>query len=170
MTKPKRRERGKQMATFQGNIQPIRLGPSVQQALGKHLMSSFPNEACGILLGAAAAGGMHIDTYVPMRNVAPDPLHTFIPHPKEWINALYNEPNLIGLFHSHPNTAPIPSVADLQGLSALGPEFKVYLIGSPGPKDDCFPKINGYYIEWLSELIGNPTRQLVQAPLHALLK
>lgn len=158
------------MATFQRNVQPIRLKYSVQQALGKHLLSCYPHEACGILLGAAAAGGMHIDTYVPMRNVAPDPLHSFIPDPKKWIDALYNEPHLIGLFHSHPNASPVPSVADWNGLSALGPEFKVYLIGSPGREDECPLILNGYYIERLSAFCGKSTHRLLQAPLQVLLK
>ena len=170
MTKPKRRERGEQMATLQGNVQPIKLKYSVHQALGKHLLSCYPHEACGILLGAAAAGGMRIDTYVPMRNVAPDPLHAFIPDPKKWIDALYNETNLIGLFHSHPNASPVPSVADLNGLSALGPEFKVYLIGSPGSDENYSPVINGYYIERMPEFCGKPAHRLLQAPLHVLLK
>ncbi|MDH6426467.1 M67 family metallopeptidase [Paenibacillus sp. FSL R7-0048] len=159
------------MAAFQGNVQPIRLKYSVQQALGKHLLSCYPHEACGVLLGAAAAGGMLIDTYVPLRNVAPDPLHTFTPHPEEWINALYNEPTIIGLFHSHPHSAPIPSVADYKGLTALGPEFALYLIGSPNTKDSGNPILNGFYIERLpDDRGGNLFRGLSQAPLHVLLK
>ena len=143
------------MTTSQGKLQPIRLKYSVRQALGKHLLSCYPHEACGILLGVAAAGGMHIDTYVPMRNVAPDPLHTFTPDPKMWIHALFHEARLIGLFHSHPNAPPVPSVHDLDGLFALGPEFKVYLISSPGPEEYYSPVINGYYIEQFIDLSGN---------------
>ncbi|MEK4349883.1 M67 family metallopeptidase [Paenibacillus sp. FSL R5-0475] len=160
------------MAALQGNVQPIRLKYSVQQALGKHLLSSYPHEACGVLLGAAAAGGMLIDTYVPMRNVAPDPLHTFTPHPEEWIHVLYNEPTLIGLFHSHPNSEPVPSVADYKGLAALGSEFKVYLIGSPRTEDGCSPFLNGFYIERYSNEQGTafPFPELSHAPLHVLLK
>ncbi|MEK3740131.1 MULTISPECIES: M67 family metallopeptidase [Paenibacillus] len=158
------------MAAFQGNVQPIRLKYSVQQALGKHLLSCYPHEACGVLLGAAAAGGMLIDTYVPLRNVAPDPLHTFTPHPEEWINVLYNEPTIIGLFHSHPHSAPIPSVTDYKGLTALGPEFALYLIGSPNTKDSGNPILNGFYIERLPDDHGNLSRGLSQAPLHVLLK
>lgn len=158
------------MAAFHGNVQPIRLKYSVQQALGKHLLSSYPHEACGVLLGAAAAGGMLIDTYVPMRNVAPDPLHTFAPHPEEWIHVLYNEPTLIGLFHSHPHSEPIPSVADYKGLTALGPEFKVYLIGSPRTEDSRSPFLNGFYIERSPNKQGTLSLELSQAPLHVLLK
>lgn len=158
------------MAAFQGNVQPIRLKYSVQQALGKHLLSCDPHEACGVLLGAAAAGGMLIDTYVPMRNVAPDPLHTFTPHPEEWIDILFNQPSVIGLFHSHPHSAPMPSAADYKGLTALGPEFKIYLIGSPRDDDNLNPILNGFYIERSLDNPSKITRGLSQAPLHVLLK
>ncbi|WP_410511803.1 M67 family metallopeptidase [Paenibacillus sp. BR2-3] len=157
------------MTAFQGNIQPIGLKPSVQQALGEHLLSCYPREACGILLGAAAAGGMRINTYVPIRNVAPDPLHAFTPHPEDWVKALYLEPAPIGLFHSHPHSAPTPSLSDLRGLPALGPEFHVYLIGAPGT-DTNIPLLNGYYIDRKRDAGGKLSLHLLQAPVYALLK
>lgn len=157
------------MTAFQRNIQPITLKYSLQQVLGKHLLSCYPHEACGVLLGTAAAGGMLIDTYVPMRNVAPDPLHNFTPHPEDWIRILFNESAIIGLFHSHPHSAPIPSAADYNGLTALGNEFKIYLIGSPGTHKD-HPDLNAYYIERLSDHSSKITPTLSQAPLHVLLK
>ena len=157
------------MTASQENIRPIGLKYSIQQALGKHLLSSYPQEACGILLGAAAAGGMQIDNYVPICNVAPDPLHAFIPHPEEWVRALFLEPAPVGLFHSHPNSAPFPSYADLKGLSALGPEFSVYLIGSPGD-DPNHPLLKGYNILRERDFSGNLTYHLQPTELYALLK
>ncbi|MCL6604323.1 MAG: M67 family metallopeptidase [Paenibacillus sp.] len=157
------------MTAFQGIIQPIRLTCSVQQALGEHLLSCYPREACGVLLGAAAAGGMQIHTYVPIRNVAPNPLHTFIPDPEDWVKALYLEPAPIGLFHSHPQSAPIPSITDLRGLRALGPEFLVYLIGSLGRNPDI-PLIKGYHIDRQRDPNGKLSIHLQEVPLHALLK
>lgn len=156
------------MTAFQGSIPPIGLSPSVQPALGKHMLSCYPHEACGVLLGAAAAGGMRIDTYVPMRNVAPDPLHAFIPHPEDWIKLLYREPALIGLFHSHPHTAPCPSLSDLEGLSALGAEFQVYFIGAPALDNQIL--LNGYYIDRQRVEPGNLIHRLIRADLYVLLK
>jgi proteasome lid subunit RPN8/RPN11 len=158
------------MTAHHGATQPIRLDISVQRLLGKHLLTSYPQEACGILLGAAAAGGMLINSYVPVSNVAPDPLHAFVPDPGEWVHILYNEPDLIGLFHSHPNTAPWPSPADLKGLPALGPEFRVYLIGAPGSDSSKSPEFNGFHIVRGMDPVGRTTHQLLQAPLYDLLK
>ncbi|WP_379138993.1 Mov34/MPN/PAD-1 family protein [Paenibacillus sp. sgz500958] len=157
------------MTAFQGQFPPIGLKNSAQQLLGEHLLSSYPREACGILLGAAAAGGMRIDTYVPIRNVAPDPLHAFIPHPEDWVKTVYLEPAPIGFFHSHPHSSPEPSFSDLAGLTALGPEFLVYLIGSPG-QDSQHPSLNGYYIDRFRNVHGKLECRLVQAAVYALLK
>ncbi|WP_151736104.1 Mov34/MPN/PAD-1 family protein ['Paenibacillus yunnanensis' Narsing Rao et al. 2020] len=158
------------MTADQGQPQAVWLESSVQQKLGKHLLTCYPQEACGILLGAAAAGGMLIDNYVPMSNVAPDPLHTFTPKPSEWVQAQYNQPRLIGLFHTHPQAAPWPSAADLSGLSALSPEFRLYLIASPGVPPEGGPDLNAFYIERCRKAGGGTTHRLVQLPLHVLLK
>ncbi|WP_150266744.1 M67 family metallopeptidase [Paenibacillus tepidiphilus] len=158
------------MTADQGKPQAIWLKSSVQQMLGKHLLTCHPQEACGILLGAAAAGGMLIDHYVPMSNVAPDPLHAFTPEPREWVHALYSQPRLIGLFHSHPHTEPWPSKADLAGLPALGPEFRAYLIGSPAAAGTGGLSLNAFLIESSSEPGNRSTRILTQAPLYVLLK
>ncbi|UQZ36082.1 hypothetical protein C2I18_22650 [Paenibacillus sp. PK3_47] len=151
------------MTAHHGEVQPIRLSVSVQHMLGKHLLTSYPQEACGVLLGTAAAGGMLIDSYVPVSNVAPDPLHSFVPDPGEWVRILYNEPQIIGLFHSHPNSAPWPSEADLKGLPGLGPEFQAYLIGSPG-SDGTIPELKGFHIVRQPDAEGIITRQLVEVP------
>ncbi|WP_438493571.1 M67 family metallopeptidase [Paenibacillus sp. IHBB 3054] len=158
------------MTAYQGKTQPIRLDSSVQLMLGKHLLTCYPHEACGVLLGAAAAGGMHIKDYVPMSNVAPDPLHAFVPDPREWVKALYNEPAPVGLFHSHPHSAPWPSPSDIEGLSALGPEFKVYLIGSPGTDNNEEIMLRGFHIDRLPDSSGTAGYRLLHAPLYALLK
>ncbi|WNS46151.1 M67 family metallopeptidase [Paenibacillus sp. MMS20-IR301] len=152
------------MTAFQGTPQSVRLGSSVQQMLGKHMLSCYPQEACGILLGTAAAGGMCISSYVPIRNVAPDPLHFFVPEPEAWIRVLYHEPSLVGLFHSHPNSAPWPSPADLNGLAALGPEFKLYLIGSPGAGSGL-PVFNGFFIQRTTGNGSATAYSLQQVPL-----
>lgn len=158
------------MTANQGVHLSIELNSSVQEILGKHLLTCYPHEACGILLGAAAAGGMRIDNYLPMRNVAPDPLHAFIPDPAEWVKALYMNPPPIGLFHSHPSSAPWPSTSDLNGLPSLPGSFQVYLIGSPGIPDSSPPVFNGFYISRKSNAKGKIECSLQQATLYALLK
>lgn len=158
------------MTAYQGTIPTLWLEPSVYQALGKHLASSLPHEACGLLLGAAAAGGMRIDSYVPMRNVAPDPLHAFLPHPADWVAALYRSPLPVGLFHSHPLADPVPSSADLDGLTGLEYSFAVYLIGAPGPTPGHPVLLNGYTITCTRRDDGKRDMGLAKADIQLLLK
>lgn len=81
--------------------------------------NSLPNEACGIILGEAypARDELHALSFVPLRNRAVSPLHHFVIDPIELLpyltNTVHKHP-LIGLFHSHPTAAPIPSAEDLQ--------------------------------------------------------
>jgi proteasome lid subunit RPN8/RPN11 len=105
-----------------------------------------------------------------LNNVAPDPLHAFEPDPREWVKALYSDPAPIGLFHSHPISPPLPSAADMQGLKALGPDFMVYLIGSPGTDSGLLPVLNGFIISRESSTEGKTAVQLLPATLQALLK
>ncbi|PWW33139.1 MULTISPECIES: Mov34/MPN/PAD-1 family protein [Paenibacillus] len=121
---------------------------SVEQEMSKYMFASLPQEACGVVLGEAAAGGIRISRFQPIRNVAPDPLHHFALEDAEWIRCVFNEPQLIGLFHSHPRTTPIPSNEDLRNLPLFAGLLQVYFIGAPDLTADTPSKmlLNGYRI------------------------
>ena len=80
-------------------------------------LAQLPYEACGIL---ASSNGIHIDTFVPIINDHPNPLHYFSFQPQAWINTLYElqraELQLIGYLHTHPTEEAIPSSSDLLGF------------------------------------------------------
>ncbi len=119
---------------------------------------SLPMEACGVVLGEAAAGGIRISRFQPIRNVAPDPLHHFLLDDAEWIRCVFNEPQLIGLFHSHPRTAPVPSTEDLRNLPMFAGLLQAYLIGSPELTPETQPQmmLNGYQIHTGNERSSEP--------------
>ncbi|MWV43787.1 hypothetical protein GRF59_09075 [Paenibacillus sp. HJL G12] len=125
--------------------QEIWLSASCGRQIAEHLFLRLPYEACGVLRGKATAGGMRIDTFVPMRNVAPDPLHRFILHPEDWTRECLRGKDLVGLFHSHPHSLPVPSEEDLRQLPLFGGMLTAYLIGSPG-KTEGIIQLNGYSI------------------------
>lgn len=112
------------------------------------MFASLPLEACGVVLGEAAAGGIRISRFQPIRNVAPDPLHHFALEDAEWIRCVFNEPQLIGLFHSHPRSTPVPSNEDLRNLPIFAGLLQVYFIGSPDFTADTQSKmlLNGFQI------------------------
>jgi proteasome lid subunit RPN8/RPN11 len=136
------------MAALHGQQNSFYIPRSVEQEMSKHMFASLPMEACGVVLGEAAAGGIRISRFQPIRNVAPDPLHHFSLDDADWIRCVFNEPQLIGLFHSHPRTTPIPSNEDLRNLPIFAGLLQVYLIGSPDLKAELQPQmlLNGYQI------------------------
>ncbi|PQP80204.1 hypothetical protein C0Q44_28950 [Paenibacillus sp. PCH8] len=137
------------MAALHGQQNTFYIPTSVEQEMSKHMFLMLPQEACGVVLGQAAAGGIRISRFQPIRNVAPDPLHHFVLDNAEWIRSIFSEPALMGIFHTHPYTRPVPSLEDIQALPAFAGLLKMYLIGSP-----CYPNglrhqmhLNGYQIE-----------------------
>ncbi|MGQ8871593.1 Mov34/MPN/PAD-1 family protein [Paenibacillus sp. TSA_86.1] len=119
------------MAALHGQQNTLTLPRSVEQEMSRHMHLSLPQEACGVVLGESAAGGIRISRFQPIRNVAPDPLHHFLLDQTEWIQCFYSECTIVGIFHSHPRTWPIPSQEDLQALPHFAGMIQAYLIGAP---------------------------------------
>ncbi|MFL0373441.1 M67 family metallopeptidase [Paenibacillus amylolyticus] len=150
------------MAALHGQQNAFYLPSSVEQEMSKHMFLSLPQEACGVMLGETAAGGIRISRFQPIRNVAPDPLHHFTLDDAEWIRCVFYEPKLIGIFHSHPQTRPVPSLEDLQALPAFAGLLQMYLIGSPDQTSGLrsHMHLNGYLIESSKES-QDPTHRVV---------
>lgn len=108
--------------------------------------SSPSLEVCGALLGTKLSGNNWLcDEFVPVTNVSPMPGVHYIPDPNEFLNNVLKrtthfsndaEKDLIGIFHTHPNSPPRPSIIDIQEASYLG----AYIIYSPR-----FKEMNTFY-------------------------
>ena len=70
-------------------------------------------EVCGLLGGV----GEFAQSFYPTKNIAEDPSHGYLMDPEEQTQAmkLMRQPReqLLGIFHSHPNSAAEPSPTDL---------------------------------------------------------
>ncbi|MCM3131718.1 M67 family metallopeptidase [Paenibacillus polysaccharolyticus] len=119
------------MAALHGQQNSLTLPRSVEREMSRHMHLSLPQEACGVVLGESAAGGIRISRFQPIRNVAPDPLHHFSLDQSEWIQCFFSDVTIVGIFHTHPRTLPIPSQEDLQALPNFAGMIDTYLIGSP---------------------------------------
>ncbi|WP_145409398.1 Mov34/MPN/PAD-1 family protein [Paenibacillus xylanexedens] len=139
------------MAALRGQQNTLYIPSSVEQEISEYMFHSLPQEACGVVLGEAAAGGIRISRFQPIRNVAPDPLHYFQLEQAEWIRCVFQEPTLIGVFHSHPRTEPFPSPEDILSLPTFASLLNVYLIGSPVHPSDTIShnkmKLHAYEIQ-----------------------
>jgi len=88
-----------------------------------HARSAAPHEACGLILGA----GHQVDQVVPAKNITTDPMHHFRVDDALVVQH-FNQ--IIGVYHSHPRSAPVPSSTDIQ--ESCYPEFIHVIIGLQG--------------------------------------
>ncbi|MBD7967075.1 M67 family metallopeptidase [Paenibacillus gallinarum] len=113
----------------------IRMTAATNEQIKNHFHTSWPSEGCGLLLGTSSIDdSVDIHSIIPIKNVAADPTHHFELEPKVWVHHLLTSPDLIGLFHTHPVSAPLPSAEDLQNLQSYGQLMEVYLIAGIDPK------------------------------------
>jgi proteasome lid subunit RPN8/RPN11 len=90
----------------------------IRAELAGHSRAEAPNEACGLIVMRDG----HAERYVRGRNVLASPYRFQLDiDPDTWF--LEDEGFELAVFHSHPETAPIPSRTDLEnvGLWAARP-------------------------------------------------
>lgn len=99
------------------------------QAMLVHARDAPGREVCGLLGGKGGAARR----YYPVANIAADPRREFLMEPKAQIDAMRDlrerGEDLLGIFHSHPASPPVPSPVDL--ARAAYPDT-IYVIAAPG--------------------------------------
>lgn len=111
---------------------PLRLPRTLYAAMCEHARGHPGVEVCGLIGGRdfAARG------YYPVTNVAGDPRREFLLEPRAQIDVMRTlrerGEDLLGIFHSHPDSPPEPSATDL--ARAAYPDT-IYVIAAPGPQD-----------------------------------
>ena len=100
-----------------------------------HAKRAAPHECCGLLLGTAT----EVVEAVPARNIASEPSRRYEIAPEDHFSLIRRCRSsvegmaVVGGYHSHPRSQPIPSPTDLEQAF---PEF-LYLIA--GPADGAMP-------------------------------
>lgn len=92
---------------------------STQTAIDQHIISVYPEEACGFLLGDGS--------YFPCKNSAPNPQEHFRIRPEDWANAEDKSP-IIAVVHSHPNWTEKASESDRVSCEASGLPWHIYSV------------------------------------------
>ncbi len=110
----------------------IRLSPALQMRIHTHLQQAYPNEGGGFLLGNVDGGRIVVVETRPVENVfaAEEQYHRYAMTPQDWTR-LEDEADarglsLLGYYHSHPDSPPIPSAYDRE--HAL-PNFVYIIVG-----------------------------------------
>jgi proteasome lid subunit RPN8/RPN11 len=110
--------------------QAVFVPPSIREAIAAQARAEYPNEACGLVIGAAPAadGGVAL-AYIPTRNKAASPYRYEI-EPADLLRLTIETDDadqvFWGIVHSHTHTPAVPSPTDI-GL-AFYPESLYILV------------------------------------------
>lgn len=106
---------------------PMRMAPELYAQMIEHARSEAPNECCGMI---GSRGGQVVKLY-PAANAADSPRYRFEIAGQELYNVLSEieeESELGGIYHSHPRTAPEPSLTDIK-YAELWPDLTWIIVG-----------------------------------------
>lgn len=105
------------------------ISSAVVAELLAHAREEVPRECCGLLIG----NGVAIERSVRGRNTAEEPTRRFLIDPADHFAAIRSARadalEVVGAYHSHPSTEPVPSQTDIAEANH-GADF-VYVIVSP---------------------------------------
>lgn len=116
-------------------------------AVISHARSDLPNEACGLLFGSDG----RVEQVRPILNVDSSPV-TYSFDSREQLRVMGEMESrglkLVGIYHSHPDSPPIPSLTDIERAFFPGtrePNFPdaVYMIVSLTENE---PEVNAFLI------------------------
>ena len=117
----------------------MRVRADVLEAMTAHARREQPRECCGILVG----GADEIVEAVAAANVAEEPIRCYEVSPADHIaqvrrcrdaaRAGEDALRIVGVYHSHPHSAPVPSPTDLDQA------YKEYVYVIVGPTDGSAP-------------------------------
>jgi proteasome lid subunit RPN8/RPN11 len=120
----------------------VEIAAEASEAILAHARAASPAECCGLLVGNTG----RIERAVPARNLAERPSRYLI-DPADHIRARRAAreagQTVLGFYHSHPASEPVPSSTDLDEASY--PEA-IYLIAGTGPAG-VLSEIRAYRID-----------------------
>lgn len=134
------------------------------RAVADHARSAAPQEACGLIAGT----GERAVRVIPIPNAAADPLHRYDMEPAAFVRAMFDiqreRLQLIGIYHSHPHSDPVPSPVDID--RAAYPDV-AYLIVSLRARQPQFAawRIQRRRVERIDLCVGAAPPAPAAAPL-----
>ena len=115
----------------------LKLTQTLQTQINAHGIVSYPNEGCGLLLGHSDNGNNVVKSILPVpnrwENEAEKPIRFRIA-PADMLaaemEAIAQDLDIIGVFHSHPDNPPIASPRDLKWAAWAGFSYLITEIRS----------------------------------------
>ena len=112
----------------------LQIPQPIYDQIRQHGEAAYPNECCGILLGAALPGTVSgavklIVQAIPTPNASPTPARHYEIGPQALILAIQQarqgELEILGFYHSHPDHPAEPSATDLTEAHWLGCSYLI---------------------------------------------
>lgn len=129
--------------------EPLAMTAEVWKAIVAHSLEARPNEACGLLVDDAGSGLPGIEgpgvsgrglRYYIARNVAENPLASFMVDPDDQLSAASSGRAIVGLVHSHPDGESRPSDWDKETYVPTGWWYLVVGMAGGQPFVGCYRK------------------------------
>lgn len=120
----------------------LQIEPTCHEQIKAHGAAAYPFEGCGLLLGRAAAEGNVVTAVRPLPNVWPEAAGRrtrFRIDPADWrdveLEALADDLDVVGVFHSHPDHPPVASPRDLAWAAWPGYSYLITRVSGGVPAD-----------------------------------
>lgn len=125
---------------------------TILQQIESHLESSYPNEACGFLLGTHQQRNRTITHMIKAENQSEEnQRRRFVISPLEYLRAerLAEKEGLIllGIYHSHPDHPAVPSAHDLEFAQPYFSYFIHSILQGKMADTRSYRLLNGNFIE-----------------------
>lgn len=116
----------------------LSLPDALRADLLAHALATPTVEVCGLLGGREA----HASSLYRIPNVDPSPATAFEMAPREMLDAFQRMraggEELVGIYHSHPQSPPTPSARDLAAAAYPGVAYLVVSLAAPQPAIGAF--------------------------------
>lgn len=113
----------------------IKLSQDILEVIKKSSIDSYPLEACGFILSKG-----NKSFAIAVENESPEPRTQFLINPDSYIKAM-QQGNIIGVWHSHVDEPPTPSVADIAGCESSNLTWLIIAINKTEADDFEFSHI-----------------------------
>lgn len=122
----------------------ITLTAQVVGRVVEHARRAAPSECCGLLLG----DGANVAEAVPIRNISESPAR-FLIDPAEHIaerrRARVRGLSVMGFYHSHPHSAPLPSASDRDEATYPDHLYLIVSLAADPPELGLFQFVGGNF-------------------------
>lgn len=137
-------------------MQTLRIPAELMSDMVTYVRDHRPNEACGLLAGHEGI----VQAVIPITNVSKTPTWHYQMSPNALLKAMKQIDTdgieLLGTFHSHPTSSPIPSDTDVHDAMQNTPNIMHLIVGLRYPKAEIQAwQMQDYSAEKVELLVEN---------------